>query len=101
MMAVALKADFRPPVKSAWLSGLFITLAAWAAGLLPVLLLGLVRIKVLTADNVVQYLGNDIYFEFEDDNSARKEYQAEIATDLLERAIALVEARTAAKAITA
>ena len=45
--------------------------------------------KVLTADNVVQYLGNDIYFEFEDDNSARKEYQAEIATDLLERAIAL------------
>lgn len=45
--------------------------------------------KVLNADNVVQYLGNDIYFEFEDDNSARKEYQAEIATDLLERAIAL------------
>ena len=45
--------------------------------------------KVLTADNVVQYLGNDIYFEFEDDNSARKEYQADIATDLLERAIAL------------
>ena len=45
--------------------------------------------KVLTADNVVQYLGNDIYFEFEDANSARKEYQAQIATDLLERAIAL------------
>lgn len=31
----------RPPAKSAWLSGLFITLAAWAAGLLSVLLLGL------------------------------------------------------------
>ena len=45
--------------------------------------------KVVSAENVVQYLGNDIYFEFESENSARKNYQAEIATDLLERVIAL------------
>lgn len=45
--------------------------------------------KVLTADNVVQYLGNDIYFEFADDNEAREKYQGEIATQLIERVLEL------------
>ncbi|MCB0915735.1 MAG: DUF4012 domain-containing protein [Actinobacteria bacterium] len=45
--------------------------------------------KVLTADNVVQYLGNDIYFEFEDDNAAREQYQADVATELIERVLEL------------
>lgn len=51
--------------------------------------------KVLTSDNVMQYLGNDIYFEYADDNEARKEYQAEIATELLDRVIALDGGTTA------
>lgn len=51
--------------------------------------------KVLDANNVIQYLGNDIYFEFEGDNEARKKYQAEIATDLLDRVIALDGSTTA------
>ncbi len=45
--------------------------------------------KVLTADNVVQYLGNDIYFEFADDNAAREQYQADVATQLIERVLEL------------
>ena len=45
--------------------------------------------KVLTADNVVQYLGNDIYFEFATDNETRKKYQGEVATQLIERVLAL------------
>ena len=51
--------------------------------------------KVLDANNAIQYLGNDIYFEFEGDNEARKRYQAEIATDLLDRVIALDGSTTA------
>ena len=45
--------------------------------------------KVLTADNVVQYLGNDIYFKFADDNEAREKYQGQIATQLMDRVLAL------------
>jgi hypothetical protein len=45
--------------------------------------------KVLTAENVVQYLGNDIYFEFEGDNRAREQYQADVATELIERVLEL------------
>jgi hypothetical protein len=45
--------------------------------------------KVLTADNVVQYLGNDLYFEFADDNEAREQYQADVATELIERILEL------------
>lgn len=51
--------------------------------------------KVLDANNAIQYLGNDIYFEFAGDNEARKRYQAEIATDLLDRVIALDGGTTA------
>lgn len=43
--------------------------------------------KVLTADNVVAYLGNDVYLEKE--NSARKDYQAEVATELIDRVLHL------------
>ena len=58
--------------------------------------------KVLTADNVVQYLGNDIYFEFADDNETRKDYQGDIATQLIDRVLSL-EGGTSAlvKALTA
>ena len=45
--------------------------------------------REITADNVIPFLGNEIYVEFIDDNSARKDYQAEVATILLERVIRL------------
>lgn len=45
--------------------------------------------KQITAENVVQYLGNDIYFEFAGDNDAREEYQGEIAVELIDRILRL------------
>lgn len=45
--------------------------------------------KVLTADNVVSYLGNEIYYEFGEDNAAREQYQADVATELIERVLKL------------
>lgn len=45
--------------------------------------------KQITADNVVQYLGNDIYFEFAGNNDAREEYQGEIAVELIDRILQL------------
>lgn len=43
--------------------------------------------KVLTADNVVEYLGNDVYLEKE--NTDRKNYQADVATELIDRVLHL------------
>ena len=45
--------------------------------------------REITADNVIPFLGYEIYVEFVDDSTARKDYQAEIATILLERVIQL------------
>jgi hypothetical protein len=45
--------------------------------------------KQITAENVLQYLGNDIYFEFAGDNDAREEYQGEIAVELIDRILRL------------
>ena len=44
---------------------------------------------VLTSDNVVKYLGNDIYIKYADDSEARKQYQSQIATDLIDRVLHL------------
>lgn len=56
--------------------------------------------KVLTADNVIEYLGNDVYLEKE--NTDRKNYQADVATELIDRVLhleggtsALIQALTA------
>ena len=43
--------------------------------------------KVLTADNVIEYLGNDVYLEKE--NTDRKNYQADVATELIDRVLHL------------
>ena len=45
--------------------------------------------RQITAENVIPFLGYEIYIEFVDDNTARKDYQAEVATILLERVIGL------------
>ena len=45
--------------------------------------------QVLTADNVVQYLGSDIYLKYAEDNTGRKDLQAEVATDLIDRVLRL------------
>ena len=45
--------------------------------------------QVLTADNVVQYLGSDIYLKYAEDNTARKDLQAEVATELIDRVLRL------------
>lgn len=57
--------------------------------------------RQLTADNVIQYLGNDIYLQFAADNTDRKEYQAAIANELIDRVLRLEGGTTAlVKALT-
>ena len=45
--------------------------------------------RKITADNAIPFFGNEIYREFANDNGAREDYQAEVATILLERVIGL------------
>lgn len=45
--------------------------------------------KVITADNVLSYLGNEIYIEFAGRDAARSALQSEVASALLERLLTL------------